>query len=93
MVKPSRKKDGQRRSTGGPDLRGTQAYPVGFGAMLALEYHTLLLRFTEEGFPVAATADGTDCEEEPLSDDDSDADCFEDLKQGQRVWSSGFVSA
>lgn len=50
--------DGTRRSTGGKDLRGTQSYPIGFGAALGREFHELQLHLIRTSWGGCATIDG-----------------------------------
>ena len=49
--------DNKRRSTGGPDLRQTQSYPIGFGAAVGRVFHELQSRIRNEGWTFA-TIDG-----------------------------------
>ena len=71
---------GEARVSGGKDLKATQAYPVGFGAMLGL--------YTREREEATGSPESPRCRKLKLESSgdsepegyDSDTDCFDDLK-------------
>ena len=70
---------GNVRSTGGPDLKGTQAYAMGFGCQHALAYRESCHHFTVDKKPGHELNPDTDSDSEIGSTDES---CFLDFKYG-----------